>query len=268
MRIEVVIVCHNYSDFLAETLPRNISQVDRLVVMTHPSDTKTKALCSKYSAECFSTEEMHKNNDKFNKGRVLNLGMAHLRGWDWFLLIDADIVLPHRFKAMLEKADLMRDAIYGADRCNVYGWDHWQDHKDKIEPHYSDRYFIQPPKEFPLGARIVHSQFGYCPIGYFQLFHSSQHKRYHIEQGTGEHSDVLFATQWPRDKRILLPEVFVYHLESPNAPTPIGANWQGRTTPEFGPHAMAELRHGYHHHHHHHHHHPHHPHKPHHKKEK
>lgn len=214
---------------------------------------------------------MHDDGDKFNKGRVLNLGLGHLRGLDWILHLDADIVLPHRFRNLLDRAKLRQDTLYGADRMNVYGFDHWQEHKSKLIPSYSSGYFIQPPKEFPIGARIVHSELGYVPIGFFQLWHKSVHRKYPINQGNAEHTDVLFAAQWAREQRILLPEVLVSHLDSESGPTAMGANWAGRKTPRFESRHRHKHHHGHDHEHHHkhhghdhghgHHHHPH-PYKP------
>ena len=48
--------------------------------------------------------------------------------------------------------------------------------------------------------------------------------------GIMEHTDVLFAIQWPRGRRHLLPEGFCIHLESS---AEFGANWHGRKTPPF-----------------------------------
>lgn len=254
MKIEAVIVCKDYSDFLAHTLPSNIEYLDRLVVVTHPNDKATINLCSKYSIDCVQTTDMHSDGDKFNKGRCVNIGLGHLRGMDWILHLDADVVLPHRFRDMLHRAKLKSDCIYGADRVNVYGYDHWVEHKHKLVPHYSSGYFVEPPKEFPLGARIIHHELGYTPIGFFQLWHKTAGKRYPVNQGNAEHTDVLFACQWPRENRVLLPEVYVCHLESVSGPAPMGANWSGRTTPTFGP---TEHKHHHHHHHGHHHHHHH-----------
>lgn len=234
MQIEAVIVCKDYSDFLEHTLPENVEQVDRLIVVTHPGDHKTKALCSKYSVDCVETHAFHHQGDKFNKGRAINVGLGHMRGLDWMLHMDADILLPHGFRNMMKRAHLDTANIYGADRVNVYGYEHWMDNKHKTVPHYSHKYFVQPPGEFPMGARIIHHEHGFTPIGYFQLFHKSSGKRYPIHQGNAEHTDVLFAIQWPREHRMLLPEIIVYHLESPNGPTPMGVNWEGRKTPIFG----------------------------------
>jgi hypothetical protein len=166
---------------------------------------------------------------------MINIGLAHLRRPEWILHIDADIALPGRFRHMLERAKLDRANIYGADRVNIYGWDRWQEIRAARRAHYSDRYFVSPPEGHPIGARIIHHEHGFCPIGYFQLWHASAGKRYPVGQGTAEHTDVLFAIQWSRQQRILLPEIFVYHLDSLAGPSPMGCNWGGRKTPIFGP---------------------------------
>ena len=46
-------------------------------------------------------------------------------------------------------------------------------------------------------------------------------------------TDVQYSLLWDRDRRALVPELVVFHLESESAPT--GANWCGRTTRPFGP---------------------------------
>jgi glycosyltransferase involved in cell wall biosynthesis len=234
MKIECVVICYNYSDFLEHTLPENLQHVDRMVVVTHPTDRKTVDLCTKHGVDCIETEVFHDRGDKFNKGRAVNLGLSHLRHDDWLLTIDADILLPHRFRAMLDHAKLNERMIYGADRLNVPGWDAWMAHKHKIVPQHQWRYMVTPTKEFPIGSRLLHQEYGYCPIGYFQLWHSKTGRKYPIISGSAEHDDVLFAVQWEREQRALLPEFFCYHLESePDAA--MGANWKGRKTKPFGP---------------------------------
>lgn len=231
MKLECVIVCKDYSDFLSHTLPENIQHVDRMVVVTHPDDKNTQILCDKYGIDCIKTEVFHQDGDQFNKGRAINLGLSHLRHQDWLLHIDADIVLPHRFRDMLSRARLSTLNLYGMDRLNCVSHDHWVKNKHKTVPQFSWRYLVNAAEEFPLGARLIHCEYGYCPIGYFQLWHSSQHMKYPMVHGSAEHSDVLFAVQWNRDKRILLPECFVYHLESEKCA--MGVNWKGRKTKPF-----------------------------------
>ena len=232
MKIEAVVICKDYSDFLEHTLPDNLQHLDRLVVVTHPDDKKTQALCSRFSVDCLETTIFHDDGDKFNKGRPINLGLSHLRHDDWLLHIDADILLPHRFREMLKHGKLNQSYIYGADRLNVLSYDNWQAHKNKTVPQHQWRYMVTPQAEFPIGSRLLHKEYGYCPIGYFQLWHSKMRRKYPIINGSAEHGDVLFAVQWPREQRILLPEFFVYHLES-DKNARMGANWNGRTTKPF-----------------------------------
>lgn len=231
MRIEAVIVCKDYGDFLEESLPRNLQHVDAACVVTHPGDRHTKAVCQKLGINCIETEVMHSRGDKFNKGRCINLGLSHLRHDDWLLHIDADTLLPDRFRSMLDYANLNPKCVYGADRLNVKSYEKWKEHKAKRLPQWRHGYLITPTEEFPLGSRLLHGDYGWVPIGYFQLWHSSERKKYPINQGSAEHTDVLFAIQWNRENRILLPEFFVYHLES--EPTKMGTNWDGRKTKPF-----------------------------------
>lgn len=235
MKIEAVITCVNYSDFLEHTLPDNLQHLDRLVVVTHPSDKGTQRLCSKYGVDCIETEVMHDEGDKFNKGRAINLGLSNLRHEGWLLHLDADILLPHRFRNMLRHAKLDEKNLYGADRLNTVSYDQWDKHKHRIVPQHQWRFLVNPISEFPIGARLIHQEYGYCPLGYFQLWHSSKKRQYPIIGGSAEHSDVLFSIQWPRPERVLLPEFFVYHLESEGT-APMGANWNGRKTKHFGCH--------------------------------
>jgi len=239
MIIEAVVVCYNYSDFLEHTLPRNLDLVDRLVVVTHHNDRKTQLLCQKYSVDCLKTNIFHDDGDVFNKGRAINLGLAHLRHTGWVLHLDADIMLPPRFRHMLHMAKLDPKNIYGCDRLNVVNYENWTQHKHKTSPQHAWRYLVCPQVEFPIGARLVHLEYGFCPLGFFQLFHSSLRRTYPIVCGSAEHSDVLFAVQWDRQNRILLPEFFVYHLESEKA-NPRDNNWEGRITKEFGPDDKAD----------------------------
>lgn len=232
MRIEAVIVCKNYSDFLAHSLPENIQYLDRCVVVTHPDDKDTQTLCDKFGVDYVPTTVMHDNGDSFNKGRAINLGLQHLKNDDWLLHLDADVILPHKFRHMLEHAKLNKKYIYGADRLNTKNYENWAAHKHKTIPQHQWRYMVTPPSEFPVGSRLLHQEYGYCPIGYFQLWHSSTRRKYPVFCGSAEHSDVIFAVQWPREERILLPELFVYHLESEQGP--MGQNWHGRKSKPFG----------------------------------
>src|SRR5437870_3556551 len=120
MQLEAVIVSVNYGDFLAETLPRNLAHFNRAVVVTASHDRETIALCRKYGVAHLETTYHVEDGDKFNKGRLINLGISNLGHNDWLLQLDADIILPDRFRHMLGLARLSEDCLYGADRFNCY----------------------------------------------------------------------------------------------------------------------------------------------------
>jgi hypothetical protein len=231
MNIECVIVCRDYADFLRESLPHNIAHVDRLVVVTSPKDEKTIALCKRWGVSCVETHVFDEQpGDVFNKGRAINLGLGHLRHTGWLLHLDADVVLPDRCREMLSRSHLDPTCLYGADRVDVDPReDAWKSHRAANIPQWRHHYLTIPPSG-PLSARLVHWDHGYCPIGFFQLWHSSTKRIYPTHAGSAEHSDVLFAVQWPRAKRVLLPEIVTTHLTTDSE---MGANWKGRTSPTF-----------------------------------
>lgn len=233
MRIEAVITCVQYSDFLAHSLPENLQHLDHAVVVTSPADKATKDLCNHLGVICIDTDVFTEHGDAFNKGRGITLGLAHLRQDDLIVHLDADIVLPHRFRSTLNAAKPEKDVLYGADRLYVKNFEQWKKVQSKLVPQFQDGCHVIPHGDFQMGSRILHGDYGYCPIGYFQLWHASQRRSYPGSAGSSEHSDVLFALQWPRVKRVLLPQMFVYHLASENAP--MGANWNGRKTKAFCP---------------------------------
>ena len=238
-RIEAVITCVDYPDFLEQTLPFNLPHLDRVVVVTSFDDDNTRAICAKWSVECISTDAFFEKGESFNKGHGINMGLQFMRQNGWMLHLDADVVLPLSFRNMLGKSALQRDSLYGAARANVRGWKAWEKIKSKwfTNPQFGHNCLVDTPAENPMGATLVHKQYGYCPIGYFQLWHSSYMKRFNIRypdiQGTAEHDDVQFALRWSRKNRIQLPTVRVFHLESDDAK--MGSNWNGRKTKPFTP---------------------------------
>ena len=68
------------------------------------------------SVICVKTD-VHREDplDRFNKGLLINLGLAHLRNRGWLMHLDADIVCPDRIRFMLDQSHLDEDCLYGAD---------------------------------------------------------------------------------------------------------------------------------------------------------
>jgi Glycosyl transferase family 2 len=241
MRIEAITVCIGYGDFLAVTLAENLPVVDDLVVVTTADDAETRAVCRRHSVHHILSDDQGRGGP-FNKARLINRALDQIGGADWILHLDADIVLPRKFRQLAELAHLDERTIYGADRCNLIGWDEWQRlkrHAGAWDNHAHECGHWFHPK-MQVGSRWISSIHGYVPIGFFQLWHGSASvqggyhvRRYPIHHGDAARTDVQFALQWDRRHRQLVPEVIALHLESEAGG--IGANWRGRTTPRFGP---------------------------------
>jgi glycosyltransferase involved in cell wall biosynthesis len=235
LRLESVLVCVDYSDFLTECLWRLLPHVDDLIVVTNDTDESTKALCRRTGVRYVETEAFYAQGAKFNKSAGLNVGLAACKLDDWVLVIDADLALPPHTRAALERAKLDPRKIYGIDRVTALGrpaWDAVKSMKQLVGP-----IVMAPPLR--LGGRFALDEFdGYVPAGYFQLWRPRRAGvfGYAIHpSGTCEGSDVLHALRWDRPDRVLLPEIIGIHLETSshaNASV-VGANWGGRRTPAF-----------------------------------
>lgn len=247
--LEAVTVCVGYADFLEAVVPFNAGLFERWIIVTEPADKETREVCRRFNLECVLSDDGKRHgsgtstNPPFNKGRLIERGLQHTSAEGWRLHIDADIALPYRFRQMLEISDLQEDMFYGIDRVMVCGYENWQ---KLIQSNYLQggqydyHYRMRFPKGCEIGTRWVHPQMGYVPIGFFQLWHSSQDewkgirvKPYPVHHGNACRTDVRQGLRWDRHKRAIIPEVIGVHLES--EVSALGANWCGRTTKPFGP---------------------------------
>jgi hypothetical protein len=242
LHIEAVTVCVGYDDFLSEAAKYNIPLFDRWLIITEPEDKATRLLCHKLNLHCFTSND-GKRKGGFAKGRLVERGLQHLSTDGWRLHIDADMVLPRRFRNLLDSAELEEDHIYGIDRAMCRDWNQWQ----KVQQsgylqggHDGKHSYINAPAGLWIGSRWSSPSTGYCPIGAFQLWHSSQDqwngirsKPYPEKHNEACRTDIQHALQWDRNKRSIIPEVIAIHLES--EATPLGTNWLGRKTKRFGP---------------------------------
>ena len=217
-----LVVCVNYADFLARTLPRNASHFDHIVVVTTPDDVATRAVVHGCDhAELFVTQAFTKHGAVFNKGLAIEEGFDFLGRDGWMCVWDADTVMPRD----MDLNDLPPNRLYAPRRRICSKPERWDDGEDwRRFPRYRDREFA----------------------GYFQLFHASDpvlatRPWYgtHWRHAGGCDSD--FQAKWPRERKVRLP-FDVLHLGKP------GVNWAGRT-PDHQ-HILRQLRsdrskHGY-----------------------
>jgi hypothetical protein len=236
MYIEAVLVCVNYSDFLSYTLPQIKNTFDYIVVVTTPDDKKTQQICNFYNIECIKTWAFYENGAKFNKANGINEGLLYLSKRDWVVHIDADIYLPPLTKDILYKKPLDSSKIYGLDRLMCPSYEEWVKYLESPKPIHDNWIFVHLNK-FPIASRVVdYNGSGYSPIGYFQLWNpkGSGVYTYPNEHTGADRTDMLFAKQWTRDKKELMPEIVVIHLDSEDATVKnMGKNWNGRKTKLF-----------------------------------
>lgn len=237
MYIECVVVCVNYSDFLAHTLPHNKQHFDHMIVVTTPEDKATQDVCTHYNVECLTTREMTSNGDPFNKAKGINVALQYLSKRDWVVHLDADMYLPPLTRGILERINLDKNNIYGIDRMMCPTFEAWIDYIKKPTPTHTGWVYIHPTI-FPMGVRIGEFMSdGYEPIGFFQMWHpnTSGVKLYPENHGAADRTDVQHAKKWARKNRALIPEIIGIHLDSEDLNLKeMGKNWNGRKTKEFG----------------------------------
>lgn len=232
-KIECVVVCNNYGDFLRWTLPYNKHHFDRMVVVTSPEDTETQKICEYNHVQCIQTDEMRTKERAFCKGHGINIGLKALSKDVWVLHLDADIALPPLTRRLLEQADLDPSMVYGIDRFDFRGFESWLKFLEKPVLQHENNVYIHTQK-FTVGTRIMMPHMnGYMPIGFFQLWNPKvsgifKYPEGHISAG---HEDLQFGNFWPRAKRSFIPEIVGYHLESVDAGH--GTNWNGRQSARF-----------------------------------
>lgn len=247
MKLEAVTVCVDYADMLAETLPLNRGQFDKMIVVTAPEDLNTQRICRYWNVPMVLTDQFRSRWGEFHKAKGINLGLKQLSMDDWVVHLDADIALPPNARDLIERADLQKWCLYGVDRFQVRGFEEWRQHQ-AMPALQQDSYHVHLDA-FPIIQRFSGARMGgYAPPGYFQLWNpnGSNVREYPAEHDGAQKTDVLFTANWWRRDRHLLPEFVAYHLES--EPSEQGANWDGRVTARFGP--EPDWRHRPRHHHH------------------
>lgn len=243
MKLQAVTVSVDYSDFALHVLEYNHKLFDKWIIVTSSKDKATQALCAQYSDKnvvCVVTDVFYDNGASFNKYAGINQGLKLVDPDAWVLFLDSDIILHYETRRVLEHISLQEDCLYGLDRLNCSGYAKWQGYK-------SGRGMLQEnwllhTQGLDLGARLVHhyghmgenGRFeGWRPLGFFQLAHRSAFTSYPQDTKAADNEDLVFARKWPRNKRVMIPELFVVHLESDHAGKAI--NWYGRKSKPFIP---------------------------------
>lgn len=211
------VVCVNYADYLAVTLPANAARVRCALVLTSEGDAETRRVVTEVAAggprgpvdvrlHTVPDELVHRRGATFNKSALVRQLQLHMnaaaRPDDWLLLLDADIMLPDGFDALFRErhAALDRDGMYSLPRHDFYSREH-------------------------LATRKVDKVYQVQFAGFCQMYHRR-------DVLYGEHSadcsqcDIFFKNAF-RSAALLSAEHPVLHLGIE------GWNWKGRVTPQW-----------------------------------
>lgn len=207
--MRAVIVCVDYSDYLAITLPINRHHFEDMLVITSLDDTATIRLANTNDCKVHATNSFY-DNAYFNKYKALEQGLDIFGRHGWLCILDADIVWPHI-----------------------------------IQPIPPDRFrfpkeYIENPLNLTIGKLYV-PQRHMCPsieelgpvrdeefAGYSQIFHASDpvlgKPPWHEQWKHAGGGDSFFAKKWIAKNQVR-PPFNVLHIGEP------GINWCGRVTP-------------------------------------
>lgn len=122
MKSIALLVSVNYNDYLDFLLPINIKQFDKIIVLTVKSDKKCIEICKKYKkVKCgvFDDSILNFNQRKFNKGKLLNQGLAFLDKINYngiLTLTDADIMFPSNYKYLVNNIKSWKQKMYSLRR--------------------------------------------------------------------------------------------------------------------------------------------------------
>ena len=199
-KLSGVLVCVGYSDYLAQTLPKNIRQFDELVVVTSTEDKRTQALAKEHGATVVISDRCFDDDHSFNKGRMLNDGLAALKDPDWIILTDADITLNPDTRALVMSHSWNPGCLY-----------------------FTTRHDRSPVANQTNNVNME-------PNGYFQMFHPRAvavrgrwPKALSEEFCSAGGVDTWFCQQFSRDNRVAVPGLGVEHIPSKS----LGENWNG-----------------------------------------
>jgi len=226
-RLDAVLVSVDYADFLKYTLPYNIGHFDRYVIVTTPYDVETQCLATQYGAQLVISDRCHEDGDAFNKGKLLNDGLAVLDDPDWVLFTDADILLPPRLRSVVAGVAHRREVMFGARRRLLSTIDEATIHRLLTRPGDVSLSEVEDPRHIE-------------PLGYFQLWNAraaAVRDRWpqvlSEEFATAAAIDSWFHIHWPRNELRWLGDdagLDVYHI--PHGPQ--GQNWNGRRRLQLG----------------------------------
>lgn len=203
--IKGIVVCVNYDDLLAITLPRNLKHLSSCLVVTSLTDQRTVDRVKSVGCNIYQTDAFTRHGARFNKGLALEEAFDVTGRSGWIMVWDADTLLPPPLLAPMD--NLQIGTLYSARRRILINPKEWSEHTNW------ERLPIHNDRVFP---------------GYFHLFHADdpvlvRRPWYDVTFSHAGGGDGYFQSRWTDTNKTRFPW-HVLHLG------PIDTNWHGRAT--------------------------------------
>jgi hypothetical protein len=218
-KIEAIVTCVDYSDCLEFFLKYNSLNFDNIIIVTSPLDLETQKLARAYNINPIVTTAFYEQDAKFNKGKAINIGYNNIKYNDWILNIDADVLLPARFRKNFFASKPNQNYLYSMRRVSIETQEQLE--KVLIKHNYNSL------------STVEHDDVG---LGYFQLFnfqspifqkacYATGNRPYPENSKDASQSDLDFRDKWPQQLIKQISNTFCLHLGLTMK------NWEGRITP-------------------------------------
>lgn len=208
--MRAILVCVDFGDLLAVSLPCNRHHFDEVMVVTTPTDKETISVANKYNAKLHLTESFYDDGAEFNKWKGLEEGLDKFGRHGLLAILDADIVWPKR---RLNESNFRKGHLYTPKRRLLYNLA-WIDLVFDESQWY--RVAVANELEWPGYTQIFHADDPHLPIAPW----------HELNWRHAGGADSGFQSLWPMQHKVR-PDWTVLHLGI------TGLNWCGRSTPRL-----------------------------------
>lgn len=246
--MRAIMVCVDFADILAVTLPYNRHHFEEVWIVTDFKDEKTMEVIKGTDTYYFRTDAFYRNGAKFNKWAALEEGLDAMGRRGWLCVMDADVLWPKKVGFVSEtEMSLQFHGLppgYGDDpgwrACNLWEGNLYTPRR-RMDVEWHREAGLPPEDRWALDYPLHPQQQEFA--GYSQVFHADDP---HLgpapwHQTDWTHcggADSFFQAKWPEANKVR-PPFEVLHLGE------AGVNWFGRATPRADgtiPEEAAERR--------------------------
>ena len=202
--MRAILVCVDYSDYLAITMPYNRHHFEDVLIVTSLNDEKTRELAQKQDCQVYSTDSFYDDGAQFNKWKALEQGLDAFGRQGWLCIMDADVLWPKSINQ-----EYIEGNLYTPFRRMM---------TDLSQPIPQESEWNKLPRHH------VTTEWS----GFTQIFHANDRALGQApwHQTNWKHAggaDSFFQAQWRADRKIR-PNWECLHLGE------AGRNWCGRVT--------------------------------------